>query len=103
MRLIVHRLALREIHKAADDYKKISTSLEDRFTLAVEHAFQRLREHPEIGEELTRGERRLLLRRFPYKVIYRPRPEWIFIVALAHHKRRDGYWRRRREPQDLPK
>lgn len=35
----------------------------------VEHAFARLREHPLIGEERERGERRLNLRRFPYKVI----------------------------------
>jgi toxin ParE1/3/4 len=98
VRLIVHPLALREINKAADRYRKISRDVEDRFTLAVERALQRVREHPEIGEELVRGERRLVLRRFPYKLVYRPRPAWIFVVAVAHHKRRDGYWRRRREP-----
>ncbi|HLM66130.1 MAG TPA: type II toxin-antitoxin system RelE/ParE family toxin [Longimicrobium sp.] len=98
MRLIVHRLAIGEINKAADHYKKISHDVEDRFTRAVEHALQRIREHPQSGEELVRGERRLLLKRFPYKLIYRPQPTRIFIVALAHHKRREGYWRRRREP-----
>lgn len=65
----------------------------------MEHAFDRVRKHPEIGESLARGERRLLLRRFPYKLIYRPHADRIFIVAVAHHKRRDGYWRRRREPE----
>ena len=98
MRLIVHRLAIREINKVADRYGKISSEIEDRFLVAVEHAFQRVREHPEIGEELVRGERKLLLKRFPYKLIYRPHPGSIFIVAIAHHKRREGYWRRRREP-----
>jgi toxin ParE1/3/4 len=98
VRLIIHPHAVREINKEADRYGAISRELEDRFTQAVEHAFQRVRDHPEIGRELVRGERRLLLRRFPYKLIYRPRPQWIFIVALAHHKRREGYWRRRREP-----
>lgn len=100
MRLIVHPLAVREINKAADHYKKLSDAVEDRFIGAVEHAFARVREHPEIGEELSRGERRLLIKRFPYKLIYRPRPAWIFIVAIAHHKRREGYWRRRREPSE---
>ncbi|HST63422.1 MAG TPA: type II toxin-antitoxin system RelE/ParE family toxin [Longimicrobium sp.] len=98
MRLRVHPLAVREINEAADRYKEISADAEDRFTLAVERAFERVREHPQIGEEVVRGERRLVLRRFPYKLIYRPRPAWIFIVAIAHHKRRDGYWRKRREP-----
>lgn len=72
--------------------------IEDQFLLAVEHAFQRIREHPEIGEALVRGERKLLLKRFPYKLIYRPNPVFIFIVAITHHKRRYGYWPRRREP-----
>jgi toxin ParE1/3/4 len=98
VRLIVHPLAVREIHKAADRYRKISSEIEDRFLVAVEHAIHRVRNHPEIGEELMRGERRLLLKRFPYKLIYRPRPASVFIVAMAHHKRREGYWRRRREP-----
>jgi toxin ParE1/3/4 len=99
VKLIVHPLAVREIHKGADRYKKISSELEDRFTLAVEHALRRILEHPEIGEEITRGERKLLLRRFPYKLIYQPGADRVFVVALAHHKRREGYWRRRREPR----
>ena len=97
MKLIVHRLAVREINKEADRYKKISTELEDRFTIAVENAFARIRRHPLIGRELVRGERQLLIKGFQYKLIYNPHPDRIFIVAIAHHKRREGYWRRRRE------
>jgi toxin ParE1/3/4 len=99
VKLIVHPLALREIHKGADHYKRILSEVEVRFLHVVEHAIQRVREHPEMGEELARGERRLLLRRFPYKLIYRSGLGRVFIVALAHHKRREGYWRRRREPR----
>lgn len=98
MKLIVHRLALREINKEADRLKKISAALEDRFTTAVEHAIGLVREHPLIGHELVRGERRLLIRGFPFQMIYHPHPHHVFIVAVAHHKRREGYWRRRREP-----
>jgi toxin ParE1/3/4 len=97
VKLVVHPLAVREINKTADRYRKISREVEVRFTESVAHAFDRARKHPESGEELAAGERRLLLRRFPYKLIYRPRPERVFIVALAHHRRREGYWRRRRE------
>jgi toxin ParE1/3/4 len=98
VRLEVHPVALREIHKVANAYDKKAHRLGDRFTDQVEHAFARLRERPLIGEEIARGERRLLLRRFPYRVIYRVHDERIFVVAVAHHKRRDGYWRRRRDP-----
>jgi hypothetical protein len=39
--------------------------------------------------------RRLLMTRFPYQVVYRVRPSEIVVVALAHLKRRPGYWKHR--------
>ena len=39
--------------------------------------------------------RRLLVSRFPYQIIYRVRPRKIVVVALAHVKRRPGYWKDR--------
>lgn len=99
MKLVVHRLALREIHNQADRYRQISAELEDRFTIAVENAFALVRQHPLVGQELPRGERRLLIRGFQYKMIYHPHPGRIFIVAFAHHRRREGYWSRRRETE----
>ncbi len=41
--------------------------------------------------------RRVPLVRFPFKVVYRwyPGDEVVKVVALAHGKRRDGYWRDR--------
>jgi len=97
VRLTVHRLASKEIHKAANTYDRQAHRRGDRFAEQVAHAFARIRENPNIGEQIERGERRLLLRRFPYKVIYHVFPDRVVVVAVAHHKRRDGYWRRRRE------
>jgi hypothetical protein len=37
----------------------------------------------------------LLATRFPYQVVYRVRPNETVVVALAHLKRRPGYWKRR--------
>jgi hypothetical protein len=33
--------------------------------------------------------------RFPYLVPYREEPSRIFVVAVAHAKRRPGYWKKR--------
>ena len=54
--------------------------------------------HPEIGEPTSadRKTRRALVPRFPYQVVYRLRPDEIVIVAVAHLKRRPGYWKIRR-------
>ena len=40
----------------------------------------------------NRSYRRRVLRRFPYSIFYVVDPDVIIIVALAHHKRRPGYW-----------
>jgi toxin ParE1/3/4 len=44
------------------------------------------------GDPMTR---RILLHGFPYQIVYRLRPAEIVIVAVAHLKRRPGYWKNR--------
>ncbi|NBV20612.1 MAG: type II toxin-antitoxin system RelE/ParE family toxin [Proteobacteria bacterium] len=44
------------------------------------------------------GRRRALMKRFPYKLIFRVRVEDIYLIAAAHNKRAPGYW----EPRDQP-
>jgi plasmid stabilization system protein ParE len=36
--------------------------------------------------------RRILLRRFPYSVIYRVLPAGLLVVAVFHHRRKPGAW-----------
>jgi plasmid stabilization system protein ParE len=51
------------------------------------------------GDDRTR---RALVARFPYQVVYRIRPGEIVIVAVAHLKRRPGYWKNRAWLSSLP-
>lgn len=44
------------------------------------------------GDPMTR---RVLLRRFPYQIVYRLKPDDVVVVAVAHLKRRPGYWKNR--------
>ena len=41
------------------------------------------------------GVRRKSLARFPYSVLYTVDPDVLYIVAVAHQKRRPNYWLRR--------
>ena len=41
------------------------------------------------------GTRRTSLQRFPYNVFYRVGAEETVVVAVAHQKRRPGYWKGR--------
>jgi toxin ParE1/3/4 len=36
--------------------------------------------------------RRVMVRNFPFSVVYRPEAEGILVFAVAHHSRRPGYW-----------
>jgi len=62
---------------------------------AVEAAVNELREYPLIGVPLTRYVRKRVLTAFKYSILYVATPNEIIIVAIAPHKRRPGYWRKR--------
>jgi plasmid stabilization system protein ParE len=60
-------------------------------------AIQRVRAAPERYPSAKQGTRRILFDQYPFSVFYVVRGEEIFIVAVAHHKRRPGYWADRDE------
>lgn len=39
--------------------------------------------------------RSYILRHFPYKVFYEVQKDMVTILAVAHHRRKPGYWRER--------
>jgi hypothetical protein len=41
------------------------------------------------------GTRRVMLKRFPYFIVFFDWQDVIFVVAVAHAKRRPRYWKRR--------
>jgi hypothetical protein len=51
--------------------------------------------HPNAGSPLWGDFRRSLVRRFPFAVIYRAKDETVYVVAVAHQRRRPNYWRSR--------
>lgn len=56
-----------------------------------------LQQHPTIGGIVPYvaepvNVRRVLVRRFPFNVIYRLRGDELQIVAFAHTRRKPGYW-----------
>jgi hypothetical protein len=54
-------------------------------------------ERPRAWTEIEPGVRRVVLRRFPYALIYAIKPQEILVLAVAHHSREPGYWHGRGE------
>ena len=62
---------------------------------AVSRAFGVIERFPEGGAPRRTTARQLPVRGFPFLVVYRIRPDDVYIVAVAHAKRRPGYWMNR--------
>ena len=88
-------LAREELNDAAAFYEASVPGLGEAFLDDVERAIMIIRERPEIGASMGRGFRKAILRRFPFILVYVPRDGETEIVAVAHQRRRPGYWRGR--------
>jgi toxin ParE1/3/4 len=94
-KLRVHNAALRDLEDALAWYSKISPELAEDLANKFIEALERISFNPLLHIELNWGYRKLNLERFPYKVVYKIFPDEILVVAVAHHKRLSGYWRKR--------
>lgn len=69
--------------------------LDVRFLVAVQGAVVRALLYPLTGSPCTQNTRRLLIKDFPFAVIYRNDKTGIMVYAIAHLARRPGFWRSR--------
>lgn len=83
------------MNEAASFYEAESSGLGDAFLDDIQRAVDTVRQNPGIGTPVGRGFRRMLLRRFPFSLIYADARDEIVLVAVAHQRRRPNYWRRR--------
>jgi plasmid stabilization system protein ParE len=95
MRLIWHPEAQEELAEAGFYYERQVKDLGPRFVAEVESAVARILSTPSMPRIFRAGCRRVIVERFPYSVIYRVKGDAIQIFAIAHGKRRPGYWRNR--------
>ena len=87
--------ALVEAEAAARWYAERSPRAAARFSLELDEAETAIVDRPEAWPTAGSGNRRYLLRRFPFSVIYRVEESRRLIVAVAHARRRPGYWKYR--------
>ena len=87
-------------HEAAEDellneigYLELrAAGLGRRFFEEVRRAENLIAQFPESAAEILPGIRRWPLRKFPYSLIYAMEEGGLLILAVAHHRRRPGYW-----------
>jgi plasmid stabilization system protein ParE len=87
--------AVEELEASISRYESQQPGLGAAFLVEFKRTRERILELPEAAR-LIRGEvRRRPIHRFPYAVLYRVSIDEIVIVAVAHRRRRPGFWRGR--------
>lgn len=89
--------AVEEMEEAAEWYEERRPGLARHFLDEIEQLQGRIVERPASYPRLDVPSsdlviRRALLSRFPYAVVFLDREDEIRILAIAHTKRRPGYW-----------
>ena len=69
--------------------------LGERFRDHLGVALGKVQANPEIAPVIYRDLRRKLVERFPYAILYRAYPGFVFVVAIMHAKQNPGIWKRR--------
>jgi plasmid stabilization system protein ParE len=86
-----------ELAEAAAWYETRRPGLGVELVMIVERALEEISDAP-LAWALWRDDRpyrRKVLGRFPYVIFFRIDPDAIVVLAIAHAKRRPGYWSER--------
>jgi plasmid stabilization system protein ParE len=93
VKLQLHFQARQELEAAAAWYENERPGLGDEFIEELSDAFSTIETSPKTWPVVRpSGLRRFLLSRFPYSIVYAVGDEYIRVYAVAHQKRRPGYW-----------
>ena len=81
-----------EIVDAYRWYGRENPRIASAFRAALNDSYRLIAEAPLRPPRYLGDTRRLILRRFPYAIIYRVGANSVQIIAVAHAKRQEGYW-----------
>lgn len=90
-----HPLARQELEDATRWYKNRSLAAADGFMDEMFRATQSISANPLRHAAYMHGTRRYLLKKYPYIVVFRVTETMIRVMAVAHGRRRPGYWKNR--------
>ncbi|MFT5417079.1 MAG: plasmid stabilization system protein ParE [Gammaproteobacteria bacterium] len=88
----LHPDARAELNAAFDWYLERSPSAARAFLVQIDEAIARIEESPHSWPPYEYGTRRFLVRVYPFHVVYLEEKGNIEIIAVAHDKRKPGYW-----------
>jgi hypothetical protein len=102
-RVVVDTNAADELEAAARWYDLHHSGLGLEFLSEIDAAIERVRERPRAfghvpGVRRELDVRRARVRRFPFTLVFIEMADEISVVAVAHDRRKPGYWKGRNRP-----
>jgi plasmid stabilization system protein ParE len=94
-RIELHPEAVDEARATREWYAARDERAATWFLQELEDAIARIAEAPQRWRLFRDGTRRYPLRRFPFLVVYLVSADVVQVVAVAHGRRRPGYWKGR--------
>lgn len=96
MKLRFHQDAALELEEAVFYYEDCQIGLGKQLNQEIKQATQLIAAHPQAWAIVENNIRRILVRRFPYGLLYTIKHDEIYILAVMHLNREPHYWKSRR-------
>jgi len=95
-RVQLRRVAKHDLREAAAWYRSRDPILANRFLEEVYKTLALLERFPNVGGPLPgcadSAVRQLPVDTFPYRIVFKRFPDRTSVLAIAHERRRPGYW-----------
>jgi plasmid stabilization system protein ParE len=88
----LHPEAIKEARTAREWYRARNAEVAEAFMAELDTAIEQIHRAARQWPPYLGGTRRYLFHRFPFFVVFRETNERIEILAVAHGRRRPGYW-----------
>lgn len=88
----LHPEAIAEAHSIRLWYLSRDSKASEAYMLEFDSALANIAESPNRWPRFLHGSRRYLMRRFPYSIVYRVTTTAVEVLAVAHNRKRPGYW-----------
>jgi plasmid stabilization system protein ParE len=95
-RVVIQSAARQELRETTAWYRESNPSVADRFVTEVFKTLEYIEKSSAAGRWIPfvpGSARRLPVAGFPYYVIFEELTDRVEILAIAHNRRRPGYWR----------
>jgi toxin ParE1/3/4 len=96
MKFYFHPEAEEELVYAIGYYEECSPGLGTDFSFEVYSAIKQIIAHPDAWTVIEDEIRRILLKRFPFGLLYTKILDEIHILAVMHLRRDPDYWKQRK-------